>query len=174
MARRKIIGLHVQTLTPVGLQFVPRVAVHWYFSHPCPRDCLPGCVPSIGSSGHSLGPPAFCFSVIAPKGFILARPPNFVSRRLNIFLSVELFQTFFYCLVFLKLQKVLSKLLTLFQGTYPKFPQEAAELHELTVAVYSVSVSDQPRQHIKKQRHYFANKGLSSQGYGFSSSHVWM
>ena len=32
----------------------------------------------------------------------------------------------------------------------------------------------QPRQHIKKQRHYFANKGLSSRGYGFSSSHVWM
>ena len=28
---------------------------------------------------------------------------------------------------------------------------------------------DQPRQHVKKQRHYFANKGLSSQGYGFSS-----
>ena len=32
----------------------------------------------------------------------------------------------------------------------------------------------QPRQHIKKQRHYFAKKGPSSQGYGFSSSHVWM
>ena len=31
---------------------------------------------------------------------------------------------------------------------------------------------DQPRHHIKKQRHYFANKGLSSQGYGFSSGHV--
>ena len=31
-----------------------------------------------------------------------------------------------------------------------------------------------PRQHIKKQRHYFANKGLSSQSYGFSSSHIWM
>ena len=30
------------------------------------------------------------------------------------------------------------------------------------------------RQHIQKQRHYFANKGPSSQGYGFSSSHVWM
>jgi len=30
------------------------------------------------------------------------------------------------------------------------------------------------RQHIKKQRHHFANKGLSSQSYGFSSSHVWM
>ena len=33
---------------------------------------------------------------------------------------------------------------------------------------------DQPRQHIKKQRHYFANKSPSSQGYGFSSGPVWM
>ena len=33
---------------------------------------------------------------------------------------------------------------------------------------------DQPRQHIEKQRHYFVNKGLSSQGYGFSSGHVWL
>ena len=31
-----------------------------------------------------------------------------------------------------------------------------------------------PRQHIKKQRHHFADKGSSSQSYGFSSSHVWM
>ena len=33
---------------------------------------------------------------------------------------------------------------------------------------------DQPRQHIKKQRHYFVNKGPSSQDYGFPSGHVWM
>ena len=33
---------------------------------------------------------------------------------------------------------------------------------------------DQPRQHIKKQRHHFAKKGAYSQSYGFSSSHVWM
>ena len=33
---------------------------------------------------------------------------------------------------------------------------------------------DKSRQHIKKQIHYFANKDLSSQGYGFFSSHVWM
>ena len=33
---------------------------------------------------------------------------------------------------------------------------------------------DQPRQHIKKQRHYFADKDPSSQSYGFSSIHVWM
>ena len=33
---------------------------------------------------------------------------------------------------------------------------------------------DQVRQHIKKQRHYFVNKGSSGQGYGFSSSHVWL
>ena len=40
---------------------------------------------------------------------------------------------------------------------------------------YSLQESyEQPRWHIKKQRHYFANKGLSSQSYGFSSSHVWI
>ena len=33
---------------------------------------------------------------------------------------------------------------------------------------------DQPRQHIKKQNHYFANKGPPTQNYGFSSSYVWM
>ena len=33
---------------------------------------------------------------------------------------------------------------------------------------------DQPRQHIKKKRHYFANKGMSRQSYGFSRSHVWL
>ena len=33
---------------------------------------------------------------------------------------------------------------------------------------------DKPRQHIKKQRHHFVNKGPYSQSYGFSSSHVWM
>ena len=35
-------------------------------------------------------------------------------------------------------------------------------------------IYDKPRQHIEKQRHHFANKNLSSQSYGFSSSHVWM
>ena len=33
---------------------------------------------------------------------------------------------------------------------------------------------DQPRKHIEKQRHYFANKDPSSQGYGFSCGHVWI
>ena len=33
---------------------------------------------------------------------------------------------------------------------------------------------EEPRQHVERQRHYLANKGPSSQGYGFSSSHVWM
>ena len=40
---------------------------------------------------------------------------------------------------------------------------------------YSLKESyDQPRRRIKKQRHYLGNKGASSQGYGFSSGHVWM
>ena len=38
----------------------------------------------------------------------------------------------------------------------------------------SVNMYDKPRQCIKKQRHYFAEKGPSSQSYGFSSSHVWL
>ena len=45
--------------------------------------------------------------------------------------------------------------------------------HEIkTLAPWKKSY-DQPRQHIKKQRHYFANKGPSGQSYDFSSSHVW-
>ena len=46
--------------------------------------------------------------------------------------------------------------------------------HEIKALTPWKKSYDQPRQHIQKQRHYFANKGLSSQGYGFSSSHVWM
>ena len=38
----------------------------------------------------------------------------------------------------------------------------------------SVNMYDKPRQCIKKQRHYFAKKGPSSQSYGFSSSHIWL
>ena len=46
--------------------------------------------------------------------------------------------------------------------------------HEIkTLAPWKKSY-DQPRQHIKKQRHYFADKGPFSQSYGFSSSHIWM
>ena len=46
--------------------------------------------------------------------------------------------------------------------------------HEIkTLAVWKNSY-DQPRQYIKKQRHYFANKGPSSQSFGFSDSHAWM
>ena len=46
--------------------------------------------------------------------------------------------------------------------------------HEIkTLASWKKSY-DQPRQHIKKQRHYFADKVPSGQSYGFSSSHIWM
>ena len=65
--------------------------------------------------------------------------------------------------------------MTLFWGA-PKSLQmvtAAMKFLNLTLAPWKKSY-DQPRQHIQKQRHYFANKGLSSQGYGFSSSQVWM
>ena len=46
--------------------------------------------------------------------------------------------------------------------------------HEIKILTPWKISCDQPRQYIKKQRHYFANKGLTSQDYGFSSRHVWM
>ena len=46
--------------------------------------------------------------------------------------------------------------------------------HEIKRHLVLARKADQPRQHIKKQRHYFDNKGMYSQSYGFSSSFVWM
>ena len=45
--------------------------------------------------------------------------------------------------------------------------------HEIKTLTPWKKSYDQPEQHIKKQRNYFVNKGPSSQGYGFSNSHVW-
>jgi len=52
-------------------------------------------------------------------------------------------------------------------------------LHALWISLWKESLEEKlwqhiKRQHIKKQRHYFANKGPSRQSYGFSSGHVWM
>ena len=46
--------------------------------------------------------------------------------------------------------------------------------HEIKTLTPWKESYDQSRQHIEKQRHYFVNKGPSSQGYGFSCGHVWM
>ena len=47
--------------------------------------------------------------------------------------------------------------------------------HEIKKTLTPLNNSyDQPRQHIKKQRHYFTKNGASSQSYGFSNSHVWI
>ena len=46
--------------------------------------------------------------------------------------------------------------------------------HEIKMLTPCKESYDQTRQHIKKQRYYFANKGPSGQGYCFSSGHVWM
>ena len=51
----------------------------------------------------------------------------------------------------------------------------SAEIHVVAKSRTRLKrLSSSSRWHIKKQRHYFANKGPSSQSYGFSSSHVWM
>ena len=44
--------------------------------------------------------------------------------------------------------------------------------HEIKTLAPGKTSYDQPRQHIEKQRHYFGNKGPSTQSYGFSGSHV--
>ena len=46
--------------------------------------------------------------------------------------------------------------------------------HEIKTLTPWKKSYDQPKQHIKKQRYYFANKGPASQSYGFPNSHVWM
>ena len=61
---------------------------------------------------------------------------------------------------------------TLFLGA-PKSLQMVIAAMKLKDACSLEGKYDQPRWHIKKQRYYFADKGLSSQGYGFSSGHVW-
>ena len=63
--------------------------------------------------------------------------------------------------------------LTLFWGA-PKSLQMVTAAMKLKDAYSLEGKYDQPRQHIQKQRHYFANKGPSSQGYGFASGRVWM
>ena len=62
---------------------------------------------------------------------------------------------------------------TLFLGAPKSLPMVTVAMKLKTLAPWKKNY-DQPRQHIKKQRYHFANKGLSSQSYGFSSSHVWM
>ena len=59
-------------------------------------------------------------------------------------------------------------------GGSPKLLQMVTAAMKLKDTCFWKKSYDQSRQNIKKQRHYFANKDLSSQSYGFSSSHVWM
>ena len=69
----------------------------------------------------------------------------------------------------------------LYFGGAPKSLQMVTAAMKLKDAYSSEGISlllkksyDQPRQHIKKQKHYFTNKGPSSQSHGFSNSHIWM
>ena len=72
------------------------------------------------------------------------------------------------------MRKQLKQWQTLFSWA-PKSLQMVISAMKLKDAFASWKKSyDQPRQHIKKQRYYFAHKGPSSQSYGFSSSDVWM
>ena len=56
----------------------------------------------------------------------------------------------------------------------PKTLQMVTAAMKLRRLFLGKNINDQPKQHIQKQRYSFAKKGLTSQGYGFSSSDVWM
>ena len=62
----------------------------------------------------------------------------------------------------------------LYFGGAPKSLQMVTAAMKLKDATPWKESYDQPRQPIKKQRHYFVNQGPSNQGYGFPNSHVWM
>ena len=70
-------------------------------------------------------------------------------------------------------EKIIANKLTLFFWA-PNSLQMVIVAMKLKDATPWKESYDQPRKHIKKQRHYFVNKYPSSQGYGFSSGHVWM
>ena len=68
---------------------------------------------------------------------------------------------------------IVGNFLNLFSWAPKSLQMVTAAMKLKTLAPWKESY-DQPRQHIKKQRHYFADKGLYSQSYGFSNSYVWM
>ena len=80
--------------------------------------------------------------------------------------------------------KTMETQLTLFWGAPKSRLSDWTELNWKSLQMVTAAMKlkqapwknscDQPRQHIKEQRHFFVNKGPSSQSYGFSSSHVWM
>ena len=72
-----------------------------------------------------------------------------------------------------KIRKHWKQKQTLFWGASKSLQMVSAAIKLKTLAPWKKSYG-QPRQHIKRQRHYSANKGPSSQSYGFSRSHVWM
>ena len=67
-----------------------------------------------------------------------------------------------------------TETVTVFIFLGSKITADADCSHEIKILAPGKKSCDKPRQHIKKQRYYFANKGPSSQGYGPSSGHVWM
>ena len=69
-------------------------------------------------------------------------------------------------------KETMEKVTDFFLGS--KITEDVTTAMKLKLACSLDEKLDQPRQHIKKQRHYFVNKGPSSQGYSFSSGHVGM
>ena len=119
--------------------------------------CCAGFALAVGSRGHS---------VVAVCGLLVA-VASLASFKLNIQKTkIMVSSPITSCQIDGKQWKQWQ---TLFEGASKSLQMVTAAMKILTPWKKSY---DQPRQRIKKQRHYFANKDLSSQSYAFSSSHV--
>ena len=119
---------------------------------------------SRGSSQPRIKPASLMSSALASEFFTTSAPwealeSRWFCRKLNLSVTEDLGGIIYFSL----------------QIIYLKITADGDCSHEIkkTLTPWKESY-DQPRQHIKKQRHYFDDKGPYSQSYGFSSSHVWM
>ena len=114
----------------------------------------------------TLSLPGPCYHMVLCNSLEVAIPfsdYNFLFRHLSSFLSLNL------------LQILLLPTPLIGQHMGSKITADGDCSHEIKRRLLlGRKVMKYARQHIKKQRHYFTKKGPSSQGYGFSSGHVWM
>ena len=139
-------------------------ATKWLQS--CPALCHPMDCSLPGSSVHSILQAKILEWVAIPFCRGSSQGSNSLTSLMYLVLAGGFFTTS-------TTWEALCYLATLFSWA-PKSVQMATAAMKLKEASSLEEKYKQSRQHIKKQRQHFANKGLSSQSYGFSSSHEWM
>ena len=108
-----------------------------------------------------------CFMVSSNSGISVGPGPEALLERIHVVMD----RTVLWGL----LDWGLSLTGSCLEGSLSSFPREPFQHGSCSIKVFKHRKNRvNYQQHVKKQRHYFANKGPSGQGYGFSSGHVWM